>query len=299
MKQMILFVLCFSALAVVGCKKPMVVVPSRQYVLTADPYVPTLQREVEQYTSLYPQIKIEAHAASTRGAIVSLLNDSVYTIVIDRQFNEEEKQVAQQASIHYVESKIAEDAIAIIVHKQNPISRISTESVQRIVTKAATSWSDVADSHGSGPIELVLTGRNSGMNELLQTKFLPGSTVLEPTVKLNSQEDVIRYVSEHPGAVGCVAASMLMETQSPVKVLPMMAMSPDGTQQEYLPGQQEIHDSLYPLHYSLYLYNTNAKADVGVRFSAFVLSNIGQKIIQNVGLVPVSIPYRTIQLHAE
>jgi hypothetical protein len=38
---------------------------------------------------------------------------------------------------------------------------------------------------------------------------------------------------------------------------------------------------------------------VGVSFSAFVLSNIGQKIIQNVGLVPVSIPYRTILLHAE
>ena len=72
-----------------------------------------------------------------------------------------------------------------------------------------------------------------------------------------------------------------------------------GNEKEYLPRQQEIHESLYPFHYSLYLYNTEAKAAVGVGFSALVLSNVGQKIFQRSGLVPVSIPYRTIQLNAE
>jgi len=116
---------------------------------------------------------------------------------------------------------------------------------------------------------------------------------------MGNQQEAIRYVSEHPNAIACVAASQLMDAPRPVKILPVLALSAKGTEQEYLPGQQEIHESLYPFRYSLYLYNTNAKADVGIGFSAFVLSNIGQKIFQNVGLVPVSIPYRTIQLQAE
>jgi phosphate transport system substrate-binding protein len=282
-----------------GCKKQTVTVPSHHFLLTADPYVPLMQQEVEQYGSLYPKVNIEVHSASTRGAIVSLLNDSVYTIVIDRQLNEEEKQVAQQATLRLVESKIAEDGIAIIVHKQNPIPHIATESVHQIITKTATTWGEIAESHWSGLIDLVLTGRNSGINELLQKKIFAGSKLLEPTTVMNSQREVIQYVSEHPNAVGCVAASLLTEESAPVKLLPVLVKSADGTEKEYFPRQEEIHESLYPFHYSLYLYNTNAKTDVGIGFSAFVLSNIGQKIFQRRGLMPVSIPYRTIQLHAE
>jgi hypothetical protein len=82
-------------------------------------------------------------------------------------------------------------------------------------------------------------------------------------------------------------------------MLPVLTKSPEGDEKGYLPRQQEIHESLYPFHYSLYLYNAEARAAVGLGFSALVLSNIGQKIFQRSGLVPVSIPYRTIQLKAE
>jgi phosphate transport system substrate-binding protein len=219
--------------------------------------------------------------------------------VIDRQFNEEEKQVAQQASMRLVENKIAEDGVAIIVHKQNPILNITTESVQRIVTKAAIEWRQIAQLRWSGPIDVVMTGRNSGMYELLQNKIFTGLKPLEPNTVMNSQREVIHYVSIHPYSVGFVAASILTVERENVKILPVFTQLPDGIEKEYLPGQQEIHESLYPFHYSLYLYNTEAKAAVGVGFSALILSNIGQKIFQRSGLVPVSIPYRTIQLHAE
>jgi phosphate transport system substrate-binding protein len=287
---------------VCGCKKQTETVTmtmSHRLLLTADPYLPLMQQEVEQYRSLYPQVKIEVLGASTRGAIVSLLNDSVHTIVIDRQFNEEERQVAQQASLRLVENKIAEDGIAIIVHKQNPILNVTTESVHRLVTKTATEWTQITEAHGAGPIDFVLTGRNSGMYELLQKKFFPGSKPLEPNTLMNSQREVIQYVSEHPYSIGCVAASLLTSESMNVKMLPVLTKSPDGSEKEYLPKQQEIHESLYPFHYSLYLYNTETKAAIGLGFSALVLSNVGQKIFQRSGLVPVSIPYRTIQLQAE
>jgi phosphate transport system substrate-binding protein len=207
--------------------------------------------------------------------------------------------VAQQASLRLVENKIAEDGIAIIVHKQNPIPNITMESVQRVVTRTAAEWTQIEKSRLSGPIDLVLTGRNSGMYELLQKKIFTGSKQLEPNTVMNNQREVIRYVSEHPHSVGFVAASLLTDKLGNVKMLPVLIKSPEGVEKEYLPGQQEIHESLYPFHFSLYLYNAEAKAAVGVGFSAMVLSNVGQKIFQRSGLVPVSIPYRTIQLHAE
>jgi len=300
MKRTLLSMLFILIAVVGGCKKQTETTAfDHRLLFAADPYLPLMQQEAEQFISLYPQMKIEVRSATTREAIVLLLNDSVHTIVIDRQFNEEEKQVAQQADIRLVENKIAEDGVAIIVHKQNPIPNITTESVHRIITKTATEWRQIAESRWSGPIDFVLTGKNSGMYELLQKKVFPGSKPLEPNAVMHSQREVIQYVSVHPYSIGCVAASLLIDESVNVKMLPVLAKSPEGDVKEYLPKQQEIHESLYPFHYSLYLYNAEVKSAVGLGFSALVLSNVGQKIFQRSGLVPVSIPYRTIQLKTE
>jgi phosphate transport system substrate-binding protein len=237
--------------------------------------------------------------ASTREAVVLLLNDSVRSIMIDRQFNEEEQKIIQQAALRIVENKIAEDGIAIIVHKQNPISSIHTESVRNIVTSNAKDWNQITEAHWAGSIDFVLTSKNSGMYEFLQEKIFSVSKPLQPTTIMANQRDVIRYVATHPQSVGCVAASLVSDEVEQIKVLPLHAKSSEGNEEEYLPRQEEIYNALYPFHYSLYLYNAEAKTSVGVGFGALVLSNVGQKIIQKAGLVPASIPYRTIQLHAE
>jgi phosphate transport system substrate-binding protein len=283
-----------------GCKKQTeTATVGHRLLFVADPYVSLMQHEVEQFVSLYPQVNLDVRGVTTREAIVLLLNDSVHIIAVDRQFNEEEKQVVQQASLHMAESKMAEDGIAIIVHPQNPLSSITPESARQIITKTLTEWSQLTSSRWTGPIDVVLTGRNSGMQELLQHKIFAVPKLLEPTTVMNTQHDVIQYVSKHPLSVGYVAASLLADGQPNVKMLPVSIISSDGTEKAYFPKQQEIFESLYPFHYSLYLYSAETKATVGLGFSAFVLSNIGQKIFQQSGLVPVSIPYRTIQLHAE
>jgi phosphate transport system substrate-binding protein len=300
MKHAYLFIIPIVIAGIIGCnKKTEIAVPDRSMVLTADPYLPLMRQEVEQYMSLYPQVTMEASSASTREAIVHMLNDSVHSIVIDRQLNDEERQVAQQASIKIVENRIAEDGIAVIVHTQNPVKNITVEAVKNIVSSTVKNWDEVPNAKWTGAIDMVMTGRNSGMYELIHKKIFSIQKTLEPTTIAGDQLEVIRYVSMHPHAVGFVAASLVTGGRKNIKVVPVAAKDPDGTEKEYFPGQMEIYSSLYPLHYSLYLYNTESKAPAGVGFSALVLSNVGQKIVQKAGLVPAFIPYRTIQLHAE
>jgi phosphate transport system substrate-binding protein len=300
MKYFFISILLILLASAVGCKKKDETATSgHRLLLTADPYAPLMQQEVEQFMSIYPQVKMEVRSVSTREAVVLLLNDSVQSIIIDRQFNVEEQQVIHQAAIRIIENKIAEDGIAVIVHKQNPISSIRAESVRNIVTNTVKDWNQITEAHWSGTIDFVLTSKNSGMYELLQEKIFSVSKPLEPTTIMSNQSEVIQYVSMHPQSVGCVAASLVNDGKAQIKVIPLIAKSPEGIETKYEPRQQEIYNALYPFHYSLYLYNAETKTSVGVGFGALVLSDIGQKIIQRAGLVPVSIPYRTIQLHAE
>ena len=268
-------------------------------VLIADPYLPLLQREVDQFASLYPQAKVEIHGTSTREAIVGLLNDSVYSIVIDRPLNEEERQVAQRAEKRVVEDKIGKDGIAIIVHPSNAIGRIDSASIQQILTHHTQNWRELAGSRRSGSVDVVLTGRNSGMYELLRNRFFAPAKLLEPTTVLETQAELIQYVSLHPQAIGFVASSLVMNGGQKVRVVPVLIRSPEGGELGCLPGQLEVYQSLYPFHYSLYLCYAEAKAAVGIGFGAFLLSNEGQKVIQKAGVAPAAIPYRKIQLTSE
>jgi phosphate transport system substrate-binding protein len=300
MKRFFFYILLILLTCVGACKKKDETVTSgHRLLLTADPYVSLMQQEADQFMSIYPEVKMEVRSASTREAVVLLLNDSVHSIVIDRQFNEEEQQIIRQATIRIVENKIAEDGVAIIVHKQNPISSIRPESVRSIVTNTVKEWSRIVEAHWSGDIDFVLTGKNSGMYELLQQRIFLVSKPLEPTTVMPNQNEVVKYVSTHPQSVGCVAASLVNDETEQIKIIPVLVKSPEGVEKSYAPRQQEIYNALYPFHYSLYLYNAETKTSVGVGFGAQVLSNVGQKIIQKAGLVPASIPYRTIQLHAE
>jgi len=300
MKRFFFSILLILLASTGGCKKKEETATSgHRLLLTADPYMPLMQQEVDQFMSIYPEVKMEVHSASTREAVVLLLNDSVHSIMIDRQFNEEEQQVIRQAGIRIVENKIAEDGVAIIVHKQNPISSIRTESVRSIVTNMVKDWSQVTEAYWSGDIDFVLTSKNSGMYELLQKIIFSVAKPLKPTTIVTNQSEVVKYVSMHPQSVGCVAASLVNDKKEQIKVIPVLMKSQEGIETKYEPRQQEIYNALYPFHYSLYLYNAETKTSVGAGFGALVLSNVGQKIIQRAGLVPASIPYRTIQLHAE
>jgi phosphate transport system substrate-binding protein len=296
----ILPIALLSLLVAAGCgKRPDSYTTGHRTVLIADPYLPLLQREADEFMSLYPQAKTDVHGTSTRGAIVSLLNDSVYSIVIDRPLNEEERRVAQQAEKRIVLNKIGEDGIAVIVNASNRIANIDSISIHEILARSVQNWQEISGSRESGPIDVVLTGRNSGMYELLLDRFFTSTKLVEPTTVVASQEEAIRTVSLHPHAIGFVASSLVMNGPQKVRVVPVLVRSPQGEKSECLPGQLEIYQSLYPFHYSLYLCNAEAKAAVGIGFGAFLVSNEGQKVIQKAGMAPAAIPYRTIQLTSE
>jgi phosphate transport system substrate-binding protein len=294
-------IVCCLLFFVLGCahKKEDTATSGKIIVLVSEVYVPLLQTTTTEFSSLYPDAQFEVRPVSTREAIVHLLNDSVHTICIDRHLNAEECQIADQAGMRIVENHIADDAVALVVNELNPLVSIDSESVHQIVNGTFLRWEQVPGSRQSGLIEVVLTGRNSGLYELLQKNIF--STIKELTVSaaFPTQHDVLAYIAQHPLAVGFVSASVALEHPKAIKLLSMDVVSEDGIRKKVLPGPSEIYHTLYPFKYSLYLYTAEAKASTGTGLTAFVLSYNGQRIIQKAGLVPVKIPTRTIQLTAE
>jgi phosphate transport system substrate-binding protein len=79
---------------------------------------------------------------SENEAVNLLLRDSVRLAILARDLTEQEKQSITQRNAHLVPrvQKLAIDGIAIIVHKNNPDTLISVETLQKIMTGGITSW---------------------------------------------------------------------------------------------------------------------------------------------------------------
>jgi len=277
------------------------------HVLATESHLPLVQQLVFDYQSLYPGVTTTAGAATTRGAIVEMINGRVHCILVDRRLNDEEQRAAQKAELSVGETEVAREALVVIVHPQNKVPSLSTAELGSIVAGQTTLWSKVPGSKLNGAIELCLTGRNSGLYEMVMHNFFTLQKDVPLAAVATSQDSVLQYVAANPEALGIISFAVWKDTtqsasqrwKKNVRTVDLLAKDADGVLSAVRATQRSIFDRVYPLTYSLYVYTCEKTPGTAYGFSAFVAGDIGQRDFLYAGLVPKTMPYRTIQLTQE
>jgi phosphate transport system substrate-binding protein len=298
-------------LSVVGCSRPRApretATQGTLLVAVSESHAGLIQAVADEFNATYTTAHVSVQAMSTREAIVSLLTDSVRCVVIDRGLNAEERSAAAAAETRFDEMRIAEDALAVVVHPLTGVDTVSVAGVESILTRRTTDWSEVPGSDVTGPITLVMTDRNSGVYELLQTKFLTTREAFAPTVIGRTQDEVLRYVSGNPGAVGVVSLACFkggaivpkrteVMPSKPVRALSFVGPDSTGQRTTLALHQANVHLGKYPWHYPVYFCFSRERSELAAGFVSFIMAARGQQIILNWGLVPVTMPVRLVQL---
>ena len=294
-----LMAVLLACLGVLACEAPEEETPTRgtTRMLVSEAHAALLEKEARAFQRLYAEAHVQVMPATTREAIVALLNDSVGVICIDRALNAEEQSVAQAAELRMTETKIAEDALAVIVHAQNPLENLTLHGLAEIIGGKKTSWHEVTDPPWRGNIEVALTGRNSGAYELLVQHFLHLENQPSLAFVAERQRQVVEYVSTHPRAIGVVSVAALQDS---IPSLRTLALAPTDTtvRQPFVKlHQANIYRGWYPLHYPVYTYMTAELGSLASGFTAFVARAPGQKIILDAKLVPATMPVRLVQIN--
>ncbi len=269
------------------------------YMLVSESHLPLLQREASEFTAEYDKTQVHLAGTTTRGAIVAMLNDSVHCICVDRLMNAEEKKVVQDAGMSVASVRIGRDAAVVIVNDRNAVREISAGTLEGILNGSIKRWNKVPGARMSGPLELVMTGKNSGIYEMLQQKFfhVPGDLALARVGETERQ--IAQYVGVTTNALGVVSLAAVVDHPRGVRILEVETADTTGRPIAVYPSQENIYNELYPFHYSLYLYVSERKLGIGSGFSTFIMTLSGQKIIQEYGLAPEIVPSRTILLKSE
>ena len=258
---------------------------------------PTMNKVVDDFTSLYTETTISKETVSTREAIANLINEQVELILIARELTEEEQEAFDRFNLKIYSYKIAMDGLVLLVNSQNSVRQIDMVDVQKIMSGEITNWKDIKTSMMSGKIQLFSKDRNSADYTYMTKNLLYDVDANINTYPCSTSTDVVSQIAKYPNALGFVGLDWKPEKDNiKVRILEVAAYDSTAIVQDYYePHQAHIHRRYYPLTRYLYVYSRNmGSANVTTGLVTF-FTHEGQRIILNKGLVPSVYPVRLMQ----
>ena len=263
-------------------------------------YTLLFTNQIYTFQNLYERAHINVKYQTEREALNALLNDSCKIAVLNRDLTPEEKKNFEAKNIFPKTTKIAEDAIALIVHPNNNDTSLMLDYVKRLLTGEEKSW----PSDPKSEVEIVFDN-NESTNARYMKELIGNAPFQKNCYAVKSNQEVINHVAEHPGAMGIISVNWISDkddtlSQKFLKKIKVVGLTKEKSinpmTRFYKPYQGYVVTKDYPLVRDVFMINRQTRAGLGMGFVSFVAGEKGQRMIKLQGMVPASVPVRVIQL---
>jgi phosphate transport system substrate-binding protein len=244
----------------------------------------------EKYQNDHPEVQISVTGGGSGTGFTALINGSIDVANASREIKPEEIEEAKKNGFEPIEFIVANDAIAVIVNPENPISELTLEQVSRIYKGELTNWKELGGE--DRPIVRLSRETNSGTHVyFLETVIRLGSKedkaiFSADTLLLPSSEGIIAEVSDNPNAIGYDGLGYV------TKEVKMIALAETAGDPYILPSAETVINKQYPISRHLYMYTRGQPEGVEKEYIDWILSPEAQAIVTELGFVPV-IPVET------
>jgi phosphate transport system substrate-binding protein len=245
----------------------------------SDTVLPLSQMEAEIYMKKNPGSTINVTGGGSGVGLAAIQNGTTDIAQSSRKMKMDEKMKLQDAGKITVETIIAYDALAVIVHPSNKVSQLTREQIELIYTGKITNWKDV----GGDDLPIIIYSRetSSGTYEFFREHVLNKKNFSASALLMPATGAIVQSVSQTKGAIGYVGLAYLETNIKPIKV------SYDG--KTYVqPSIENAMNKTYPISRPLYYYYLKSSDQLVKPFIDFILSPEGQKIVKEIGYVPLS-----------
>ncbi len=247
-----------------------------QKVKGSDSVLPLSQKEAEAYAKKGGKVTVTGGGSGV--GIAALIDGSTDIAQSSRKikFGEKARLVARKKEIKEV--VIAMDALAVIVHPSNKVSKLTRKQLEDIFTGKITNWKQV----GGENRKIVVYSRetSSGTYEFFKDIVLKKKNYKASVLSMPATGAIIQSIKQTKGAIGYVGLAYLT---SEVKAL---SVSFDG-KNFVAPTFENSKKGTYPILRPLIYYYDVKKTKTVSPFINFVLSKEGQEIVRQVGYIPV------------
>lgn len=242
----------------------------------------------ELYQSLHNEVSISVTGGGSGTGIAALANNTVDIANASRAIKDEEIAEMNANGIEPVEFVVARDAIAIIVHPDNPINELTLPQISDIFSGEINNWKELGGE--DRPIVRLSRETNSGthvyfLEEVLRLGDDENKTLFSPdTLLLPSSEGITAEVRDNPNAIGYDGLGYVTPD---VKVL---AVAVADDERYVFPSAETVSDSSYPIARDLYMYSAGQPAGAQKSYLEWIFTDEAQAVVKELGFVPILTP---------
>jgi len=236
-------------------------------------------------------IEIKAHGSSTAftetssSKNVGLMGNYCDLGMASRRIKEKETKLLYDLglgdmSTPSAEYPIALDGVAIILHPNNPISKLTVQQIADIFSGKIKNWKEL----GGHDAKITISARDeqSGTWDTFKSRVLKPFQSSLAKARVTRYEDSLLLAKSVATNESCIGFCGLAYVDSSVKGLAVQAAN-DSTAFE--PSRLTVKTQDYALARLLYFYLPSSAPDIAHEFVKFTMSNDGQKVVDNTGLV--------------
>lgn len=245
----------------------------------SDTVLPLSQKEAEVYMKSNKDANITVIGGGSGVGIAALVDGTTDICMSSRKMKLDEKQKLIDGGKSPKEVIIAYDALSVIVNPDNKVSQLTREQLEGIFTGKITNWKDV----GGTDEKIVAYSResSSGTYEFFKEHVLNKKNYGSSVLLMPATGAIVQSVSQTKGAIGYIGLAYMEKTAKALKV------SFDNGKTFVEPTVEGAKNKTYPITRPLYYYYLSTSEKAVKPFVDFILSGEGQKIVSEIGYVPL------------
>jgi phosphate transport system substrate-binding protein len=233
----------------------------------------TLQPVVEKWAGAFGQKKgapaFDIVASGTSEGIDDLMAGRADISMASRPLSQEELSTASDKGLAIRETTVARMGIAVIIHRDNPVSSVAVGKLAEIFAGDILSWQAVG-----GPDEpIVVVRKDSGWSpDFFRRRIMGDREFVDDSVMVDSKEGVVAEVSSRPWSIG-------------VTGMPEAIPALDRISLIRLDSDDSNKDSTYALSRPLFFFTIEDSPPIR-KFLDYVLEEKAQEMIVDTGFYP-------------
>ena len=230
------------------------------------------------------EASISVNGGGSGVGIASLISGTTNIATASRTMKEEEIKRAKKEGVIPVETIVANDGIAVIVHKDNPIDKLTLQELSDIFSGKAKNWKNVGGL--DKPIVLFSRESSSGTYEFFKEEVLNANNDSYKEINfdasaslLNNTSQITDQVSSNINAIGYTGLGFLTRNVKTIQVS-------EGKDKPYVePSIKTVQDKSYVISRTLQVYTSGKPTGATKNFIDFILRKKGQEVVENAGFV--------------
>lgn len=245
----------------------------------SDTMVILVQRWSEIYGAKNANVQFQVTGGGSGTGISSLLNGTTDICSSSRPIKPSEvAQLKNKYKSKGIEVAVARDGISVYVHKNNPVTKLTVAQLRDIFLGKLTNWKQV----GGRDAKIVLYSRenNSGTYEFFKEHVLNKQDFAAESQHMVGTGALVNAIRKDPNGIGYGGIAYAEGVKD-------LALAAEAGGKYIEPTEDNVLKGTYPLSRFLYFYLRERPTGAIKDFIDWVLSSEGQKVVNEVGYIPV------------